>query len=87
MEKLSITVTDEHAEAIRNRLASGEYASTSEVVRAALRSLDKEEQAHRERIQGIRRRVRDSIEDPRRTLSHEELGKRIGAMTRLDRES
>lgn len=37
MEKISITVTEEHAEMIRQAVGSGDYASSSEVVREALR--------------------------------------------------
>ena len=36
-EKLSISVTDEHARLIDDAVASGDYASTSEVIRDALR--------------------------------------------------
>lgn len=37
MEKISITVTEEHAAMIKEAVGSGDYASTSEVVREALR--------------------------------------------------
>lgn len=36
-EKLSISVTSEHARLIHDAVASGDYASSSEVVREALR--------------------------------------------------
>lgn len=36
-EKLSISVTNEHAKLISDAVASGDYASTSEVIREALR--------------------------------------------------
>jgi antitoxin ParD1/3/4 len=36
-EKLSISVTSEHARLIHDAVASGDYASSSEVIREALR--------------------------------------------------
>jgi len=36
-QKLSISVTDEHARLISEAVESGDYASTSEIVREALR--------------------------------------------------
>ena len=38
MRTLSVELTDQHAAAIEAELATGDYASASEVVRAALRS-------------------------------------------------
>ena len=35
--KISVSLTDEHAEVIRDAVASGDYASSSEVIREALR--------------------------------------------------
>lgn len=37
MEKFSISLTDEHAVMIKEAVSSGDYASSSEVVREALR--------------------------------------------------
>lgn len=42
-EKLSITLPLEMAKKVRDLVKSGEYASNSEVIRNALRSLQKEE--------------------------------------------
>ncbi len=49
-EKLSVTVTAEQARKIREMVRSGAYASTSEVVRAGLRSLERDEEERRERL-------------------------------------
>jgi putative addiction module CopG family antidote len=38
MKNISISLTDRHAAAIEAALATGHYASTSEVIRAALRA-------------------------------------------------
>ena len=37
MKNVSISLTDQHAEAIEAQIAMGDYASVSEVIRAALR--------------------------------------------------
>lgn len=36
-EKVSVSLTDEHARMVSEAVASGDYASTSEVIREALR--------------------------------------------------
>lgn len=36
-EKISVSLTDEHARLLQEAVASGDYASTSEVIREALR--------------------------------------------------
>ncbi|KQR68706.1 type II toxin-antitoxin system ParD family antitoxin [Rhizobium sp. Leaf341] len=55
---------------IDTRVASGAYESASEVVRAALRALDREEQA----LDAIlRAKVQESIDDPRPSLPAEDV--------------
>lgn len=62
VEKMSVAVTPEMAGAVRAAVDSGEYASTSEVIREALR-LWKSHQAAREReIEVLRRAWREGIE-------------------------
>ncbi len=73
MEKISISLTEKHAAAIRARVESGEYASASEVIRAALRVLEEDEQRYQEQLEAIRKRVRASLDDPRPSLSMEEV--------------
>jgi len=67
-EKLSITVTAQQAEAIRQQVASGAYASASEVVRAGLRALDREREEYQQRIESIRARIQESLNDTRPSL-------------------
>jgi antitoxin ParD1/3/4 len=62
VEKLSIALTPEMAAAVRHVVASGEYASASEVIREALR-LWKAHQAAREReVEELRRIWREGLE-------------------------
>ena len=43
----------------------GEYASTSEVLRAAMRDWMRKEQEYEERLESIRSRISESLDDPR----------------------
>jgi len=58
------------------RVKSGAYASTSEVIRAAVRALDREEAAFTE---WMRVRLEESLADPRPTRPMEEVFKRLRA--------
>lgn len=76
-EKLSVTVTPAMARMIREKVEDGSYGSASEVVRAALRAFQREEEEHAERMASIRARVKASIEDARPNLSGEEVRARL----------
>lgn len=75
--KLSITLPAEMVEAIQSRVRSGDYASTSEVLRTAMRSWLREEEEHEARIAAIRARVNASVRDPRPSLTLEEVDARL----------
>jgi antitoxin ParD1/3/4 len=72
-EKLSITVTPAMARLIRDKVESGSFGSASEVIRAALRAFQREEEEHAERIASIRARIEASVEDPRPNLSSKQV--------------
>ena len=56
------------------RLASGEYESASEVIRAALRALDREQEA----VDAVMRaRIAEAIADPRPGIPAEEVFDRL----------
>lgn len=72
-----ITVTLGKQQAILDaQLESGEYESASEVVRAGLRALDREEKA---RTELWRRLIKESLDDPRPDVPAEEVFARIQA--------
>ena len=72
-----ITVTLGKQQAILDaQMASGDYESASEVVRAGLRALDREKAAFDEII---RQKVRESLEDPRPDVPAEEVFARLRA--------
>ena len=72
-EKLSVTVTPTHARLIREKVEDGSFGSASEVIRAALRAFQREEEEHAERIASIKARIRASVEDPRHNLSSKQV--------------
>jgi antitoxin ParD1/3/4 len=70
-----ITVTlGELQERVEARVKSGEFASASEVVRAGLRALDREEEALNEYL---REKIREAYDDPRPSIPAEEVFERL----------
>jgi antitoxin ParD1/3/4 len=62
VEKLSIALTPELAADIRQAIATGEYASTSEVVRDALRAWKQMRQGREVAIEELRRLWREGVD-------------------------
>lgn len=71
-EKISITVTPAMKRVLEERVASGQFASASELMREAFRTWQRQQDEHEERLASIRARVQGSIDDPRPSLSLEE---------------
>lgn len=70
-----ITVTlGELKERVEARVKSGAYASASEVMRAAVRALDREEAALSD---WLRRKVAKSLDDPRPSVEAEDIFRRL----------
>lgn len=66
-----ITVTlGAQQRSLEARLSSGDYSSASEVMRAALRALDREDKAFDELL---RRKVQEALDDPRPSIPAEEV--------------
>ena len=57
MRKLNVSLSDEFVDFVEREVASGEYASPSEVVRDGLRLLQREKAAYQEKILILRREV------------------------------
>jgi antitoxin ParD1/3/4 len=66
---ISVTLGDMQ-ERVEARVRSGRYASASEVMRAALRALDREEEAL---DVVLREKVQAALEDPRPSIPAEEV--------------
>jgi antitoxin ParD1/3/4 len=71
-EKISITVTPAMKRTLEERVASGQFASASELMREAFRTWQRQQDEFEERIASIRARIQQSIDDPRPSLSLEE---------------
>jgi len=61
VEKLSIALTPEMASAVREAVDTGEYASSSEVIREALRDWQRKRSLQRQEIEEIRRLWNEGI--------------------------
>lgn len=70
---ITITLGDLQ-ERVEGRVKSGAYASASEVLRAAVRALDREEQAIDE---WMRQRVEEAFTDPRPSVPAGDVFKRL----------
>jgi antitoxin ParD1/3/4 len=79
-EKISVTMTPEMLRAIRESVESGEYASTSEALRDAVRIWQRERREYAERIKSIRARIRRSLDDPRPDIEMDEVDRRWEAL-------
>ncbi len=90
VEKLSIALTPEFAADIRQAIATGEYASTSEVVRDALRAWKQMRRGREVAIQELRRLWREGLDSGEaQPLNAEDLKRRgrdrLAARTGADR--
>ncbi len=79
-EKISITITPDQLRAVRESVEAGEYASTSEVLRDAVRLWQRQRLEDAERLNVIRARIRRSLDDPRPALSLEEVDAHLEAL-------
>ncbi len=86
-EKISITLPPSMVRLIRDKVDSGAYASTSEVVREAMRLWQRQEEEHVERIAAIRARIRRSLRDPHPDLSAKAARKWIDDMKAAARKA
>ena len=78
--QLSITLPNEMADALRERVQSGEYASESEVIREGLRALLARDQAVEAWLRGeVAEAYVALVADPSRGVSADELRERLAA--------
>jgi antitoxin ParD1/3/4 len=84
-EKVSITLTPDMLRAVREAVTAGDYASTSEALRDAVRLWQRQRTEDAERLAALRARVQRSLADPRPSLSEAEVAARIDAL--LDDEA
>lgn len=68
-EKVSITMTADMLREVRESVEAGEYASTSEVLRDAVRLWRRRRAEDAEHLAAIRTRFQRSIDDPEASLN------------------
>ena len=62
VERMTITMPAELTETLRQTVAGGEYASTSEVVREALREWTRRRDAERQDLEALRAAIRAGLD-------------------------
>jgi antitoxin ParD1/3/4 len=77
VEKLSITLPREMARVIREKVAAGEYASNSEMIREALRLLQAEDAIRAEKLAALRQKINRSIAAGGPSLEADEVFERL----------
>ncbi|MBO1022544.1 type II toxin-antitoxin system ParD family antitoxin [Methylobacterium sp. SD274] len=68
-DTISITMTPDLQQAVRESIEAGEYSSTNEVMHDALRLWQRQRLEEAERLTEIRARVRRSLGDARQDLT------------------
>ena len=76
-EKISITVTPAMKRVLEDRVASGEFASASELMREAFRAWQRQQDEHEERVASLRARIHKSMDDPRPSIAAEDVFARL----------
>ncbi|TBC89061.1 ribbon-helix-helix domain-containing protein [Rhizobium ruizarguesonis] len=71
-EKVTITLTADMLQGIRDTVEAGEFATTSEAMRDAVRVWQRQRLEDAERLNAMRARIRRSLDDPRPSLTAEE---------------
>jgi antitoxin ParD1/3/4 len=83
-EKISITLPPDMLQRLREAVAAGEYASTSEALRDAVRLWQRQRSENAERVAALRARVHRSLADPRASMTEDEITSRIEALLDSD---
>lgn len=79
-EKISITLPPDMLRLLREAVAAGEYASTSEALRDAVRSWQRQRLEDAERLASLRARAQASLADRRASLTEAEADARLEAL-------
>jgi antitoxin ParD1/3/4 len=88
MATMNVSLSDEFAAFVEGEVASGGYASASEVVRDGLRLLQREKAAHQEKVVILRREVGIGVQQARSgRLSKRSVGEIAGALDLEDNPS
>jgi len=77
IEKISIALPQEMVAAVRQAVEDGEYASSSEVVRDALRDWNQKRQLRQQGIDDLRLAWREAIDNPGPGVDPDEVFERL----------
>lgn len=77
-ETISITLAPDTLRAVRESVEAGEYASVDALLDAAVQALQRQQNA--EQLDSIRARIRRSLDDPRPSLSIDEVEAHMEAL-------
>ncbi len=64
LERITVTMPEEMAAKMRAAVESGEYATTSEIVREALRDWDAYQERRQAKLQWLRAEIQKGLEGP-----------------------
>lgn len=76
-EKISIALPSEMATIVRNAVATGEYASSSEVIRDALRDWTHKRTLRQQGITDLRQLWQDALQDKTRGVAPDDVLNRL----------
>lgn len=71
-ETISVTMTSDMLRDVQDAVQSGEFASTGEALREAVRVWRRQRLEDAERLEAVRARLRRSLDDPRSDLDEDE---------------
>ena len=63
MERITITLTPEMAQAVRDAVEAGEYASSSEIIREALRDWRHKRALQEQELADLRAKIQEGLDD------------------------
>ncbi|MDE1158979.1 MAG: ribbon-helix-helix protein, CopG family [Neorhizobium sp.] len=78
--RLDITLPDEMIAAIEGRIEAGEFSSADELMRTAIDALLREDLDVDAQLSDIRQRIKQSVEDPRPSVSSADVRKHLDAL-------
>ena len=79
-DKVSVTLPPDMLDDLRAAVAAGDYGSTSEALRDAVRSWQRARAEDSEALVALRARVRRSLADPRPSLTAADVMARLEAL-------
>jgi antitoxin ParD1/3/4 len=80
VEQLSITISPDVARMIRAKVEEGQYTSSSDVIREALRAWQELEGLRAAQLDMVRRKIAEADADPRPDLEEDDLDRHFACL-------